>query len=131
MGGAVAHKRTAKPRQRVLFCDIADEWLALQVKPNANGKVPITGKSAQKQKRIVHTHLCRMLGNRPIGSITSPRLLEALREVEAKGLNQTAHNALGLASRIFCYAIATGLGGPQADPAWPLRRGVLAPVKKS
>jgi integrase len=47
--------------------------------------------------------------------------------IEAKGLNQTAHNALGLASRIFCYAIATGRG-PNGDPAWPLRRGVLAPV---
>jgi integrase len=122
------HKRTAKAKQRILFRNVADEWLALQIKPNANGKVAITGKSAQKQKRIVHTHLSPMLGNRPIGSITSPQLLEALREIEAKGLHQTAHNALGLASRIFCYAIATGLGGPQGDPAWPLRRGVLAPV---
>jgi integrase len=101
----------------------------LQVKPNANGDVAITRKSAEKQMRIVHARLCPLLGNRPIGSITSPQLLEAPRNIEAKGLNQTAHNALDLASRIFCYAIATGRSGPLGDPAWSLRRGVLAPVE--
>jgi hypothetical protein len=58
LGGYPAeHKRTVKAKQRVLFRDVADEWLALQLKPNANGKVAITRKSAKKQMRIV-TRTC-------------------------------------------------------------------------
>jgi hypothetical protein len=46
------HKRTAKAKQRVLFRDVADEWLAMQVKPNTNGKVAITRKSAETHSMV-------------------------------------------------------------------------------
>lgn len=53
-----------------------------------------------------------LLGGRPVGQITAPELLAALRRIEERGAVDTAHRALQDCSRIFRY-------GPAVWPAKP------------
>ena len=67
-----------------------------------------------------------LVGGKPIGSITAPELLAALRRIEARGAIDTAHRALQNCGQIFRYAIATGRA--ERDTAADLR-DALSPVK--
>ena len=48
------------------------------------------------------------LGSLPIASITAPMLLDALRRVEKRGANETAHTLRQCAGQVFRYGIQTG-----------------------
>ena len=74
----------------------------------------------------VRTYLNPYIGSQPIGQITAPELLAALRKTEARGKNETAHRARAIAGRIFRYAIATGRA--ERDISADLK-DALAPVK--
>jgi integrase len=52
--------------------------------------------------------LLPFLGQKPIGEITAPGLLEILRKIETRGVIDTAHRCLQYCGQIFRYAIATG-----------------------
>ena len=67
-----------------------------------------------------------IIGGKPIGAITAPELLEALRRIEARGAIDTAHRTLQNCGQIFRYAIATGRA--ERDTAADLR-DALSPVK--
>lgn len=66
------------------------------------------------------------LGGKPIADITAPELLAAVRKIEDRGANETAHRALSNCGQVFRYAIATGRA--TRDIAADLR-GALTPVK--
>ena len=66
------------------------------------------------------------MGARPIGEITAPELLTALRRVENRGVVETAHRVMQNCSQVFRYAVATGR--TERDPTADLR-GALPPVK--
>jgi integrase len=66
------------------------------------------------------------VGTRPIASITAQELLAALRRIEARGTNETAHRVRSLAGRVFRYAVATGRA--HHDVSADLK-DALAPVK--
>jgi integrase len=68
------------------------------------------------------------LGARPIGEITGPELLTALRRVENRGVVETAHRVMQNCSQVFRYAVATGRA--QRDPTFDLR-GALPPVRSN
>src|SRR5271157_3519517 len=68
------------------------------------------------------------LGNRPIGQIEPPELLEVLRKIEARGAHEMAHRVLALCGQIFRYGIACGVCS--RDAAADLR-GALVPVKST
>jgi len=68
------------------------------------------------------------LGQRPIGEIEAPELLNALRAIEARGKDTTSHLTRQYMGMVFRYGIATGRC--QRNPAADLR-GALRPVKKS
>jgi len=68
------------------------------------------------------------LGDTPVAKLTAPDLLAALRRMEARGIVESAHRALGDAGRVLRYAIATGRA--ERDVAADLR-GALAPVKQT
>ncbi|MES2992148.1 MAG: integrase arm-type DNA-binding domain-containing protein [Pseudomonadota bacterium] len=63
------------------------------------------------------------LGRAPLSSITAPQILVALRVVEARGANETAHNLRQYAGQVFTYGIATGHcdRNPAVDLAGTLR----------
>lgn len=48
------------------------------------------------------------IGIRPITEVTAPELLSALRRVESRGANETAHRVLQICKQVFRYAIAAG-----------------------
>jgi integrase len=83
---------------------------------------------AEKVLARLENDLFPYLGKRPIGAITAPELLAALRRIEERGAVDTSHRARQNCSQIFRYAIATGRA--DRDPATDLK-GALAPAKQS
>jgi hypothetical protein len=81
---------------------------------------PVTTK---KHRWIVETYLNPKLVQWPMAEITA---LPVLKRIGEEGKIETAHRARALASRIFCYAQATGRA-PQGDITQSLR-GALAPT---
>ena len=69
------------------------------------------------------------LKNRPINSVEPPELLAVLRVIEKKSGNETAHKALGMARRIYSYALAEGKA--TSDPTAGLRAALAPVVSKS
>jgi len=65
------------------------------------------------------------IGATPIAEVTAPKLLEALRKVEARGAIETAHRVRQACGQVFRYGIATGRC--ERDPAADLR-DALQPV---
>ncbi|CAH0354082.1 integrase arm-type DNA-binding domain-containing protein [Aquabacterium sp. CECT 9606] len=65
------------------------------------------------------------LGALPVATITPPKLLEAMRRIEARGAIETAHRALQACGQVFRYAIATGRA--ERNPAADIQ-GALQPV---
>jgi integrase len=82
---------------------------------------------ADKIIRRLELNVFPWLGSRPIKAITAPELLAALRRVESRGANETAHRALQVCGRVFRYAIATGRA--ERDPSRDLS-GALAPIQE-
>ena len=66
------------------------------------------------------------LGNRPIGQIEPPELLEALRKIEARGAHEMAARVRALCSQVFRYGISCGMCS--RDAAADLR-GALTPPR--
>jgi integrase len=82
--------------------------------------------NADKLLNLLQNDIFPWLGNRPIGEITAPELLQTIRRIESRGVLETAHRARSLCGQIFRYAVATGRA--QRDPAADLR-GALPAVK--
>jgi integrase len=127
------HKRTTKQSSAVLFRDVAEEWLALQSKPNKKTqKAPLSPKTIAKKRWLLDSHIYPApapgqpgLGDTPCSEVNSEQLLTTLRKIEASDMHETAHRGRALVSNVMCYAVATGRA--TSDPAWLLRRA-LAPV---
>jgi integrase len=67
-----------------------------------------------------------LIGNMPMGNITPPILLDALRRVEKRGAVETAHTLRQTAGQVFRYGVQTGRC--ERSPAADLH-GALRPVK--
>jgi len=124
-------KRDIKEARSVVFAGIAEEWIRMMSTPGkTNGEVsartaldPVTVK---KHRWIVDTYLNPVLGKSPMAQITAQQFLPLLKRIEESGKSETAHRVRALASRIFCYAHATGRA-PQGDVTVSLR-DALAPA---
>jgi integrase len=68
------------------------------------------------------------LGNRPIGQIEPPELLEVLRKIENRGAHEMAHRVRALCGQIFRYGIACGVCS--RDSSADLQ-GALTPVRST
>ena len=115
--------RRVEERQRrqvaaVTFEAIGREWMEHQTPARR-------ASTTERNTSVLEKYLYPHLGAYPITSIEPPELLELVRLIERAGYHETAHRAIGLASLIFRYAIATGRG--LRDPARDLR-GALKPV---
>lgn len=69
------------------------------------------------------------LDNVPVSTITTPMLLETLREVEDRGAHECAHRARILASQVFRHAITTGR--IERDPAATLADALARPERQN
>src|SRR4249919_689238 len=111
-----ARKVAAKLAAADSFQAIAAEWLDKQ-----RGK--LAAVTATKTEWLLG--LVPSLDALPIGQITAPEVLGALRRIEADGRHETAHRVKQRIGQVFRYAIATGRA--QRDPTADLR-GALSPV---
>jgi integrase len=65
------------------------------------------------------------VGNRPIGQIDPPELLEVLRKIEARGAHEMASRIRALCSQVFRYGISCGVCS--RDAAADLRGALTTP----
>ncbi|MDQ2076082.1 integrase arm-type DNA-binding domain-containing protein [Marinimicrobium sp. ABcell2] len=100
-----------------LFEAIAREWYANQFPTWADA-------TAKKRLALLENDLFPWLGARSVSDITSLDLLTCLRRIEARGANDTAHNARQVFNQIFRYARITQrtTNEPERD-----LQGALAP----
>lgn len=115
-----AQRQAAKVAAEDTFEAIAREWLA---KFSPNWVQSHTDKIIRRMERDIFP----WIGSKPVGAVTAPQLLAALRRVENRGALETAHRALQNCGQVFRYAISTGRA--ERDPAADLR-GALPPVKE-
>lgn len=101
------------------FEAITREWFA---------KYSATWKASHGDRiiRRFERDLFPWIGGKPIGELTAPELLAAVRKIEERGALETAHRALSNCGQVFRYAIATGRA--TRDISADLR-GALTPVK--
>lgn len=91
-----------------------------------------TLKSKSWSERYANAVLSRLennlfpsLGRESVSEIQPPRMLEAIREIEARGAHDMAHRVNNHASDVFVFAISSGLASQ--DPAAIIRKA-LAPT---
>jgi integrase len=111
-------RHAEKAAREHTFEIVAREWLALQQKK-------LSLSTYNKSRWMLETFIFPDLGARPIGEITAPDLLTAIRKIEARGINETARRTKQRCGQVLRYAIATGRA--QHDISADLR-GALAPV---
>ncbi len=99
------------------FEAVAREWFG-RFKP---GWVP--GHARTIMLRL-NRYVFPVLGSRPIGEVKAPELLALLRQLEDRGVLETAHRVKAICSQVFRFAVATGRA--ERDPSADLR-GALPP----
>lgn len=118
------HKQAVKAARQEAAANsfevVALEWMTKRGKKSKAGDVRLL--------RILHKDLFPIIGNRPIGEITPPELLKALRRIEGRGALETAQKARHHAGQIFRYAVATGRA--ERDPSTDLRGALKLPQTK-
>ncbi len=114
-------RQAAKAAQADSFEAVSSEWFDL-------GKTKRAETTNVRDKRILKKLHVR-LGKRPLSEITPPEMLSALRSIEKQGTHETAHRALGLAGRIYGYALSTGKA--MGDPTAGLRAALKPVVTRS
>lgn len=83
------------------FREVAEELLDKQTR---EGRAAMT----LKKNRWLLEPAFETFGERPIGKITAPELLHALRKFEVRGRYESARRMRTVAGMVFRYAIATG-----------------------
>lgn len=110
---------------------IAKEFIAkLEAEGRADGTINKT--------RWMLEDLLGVLADRPITQISAQELLQVLRRIEARGVNESAQRCRATASRVFRFAIATAraendptvaLAGALVTPKVTHRAAITAPDK--
>ncbi len=113
------HRKAAQQLDASGFEAVAREWFT-KFSPSWSPD------HAERVIRRLERDIFPWIGPRPIGNVTAPELLTALRRVESRGVVETAHRAMQNCSQVFRYAVATGRA--ERDPTADLR-GALPPVK--
>lgn len=98
----VAHKRAQRAAQAAeeeALEKVSKEWIAGQ-EWASNYREKVEGR--------LRKYIYPLLGRRPVGEVTAPELLSALRRVEEAGNIETARRCKQHVSRTYRYAIAAG-----------------------
>lgn len=114
-----AAKNEALGRVTNSFEAVAREWYAKQT----HTWVP---SHATDVLRRLESNLFPMIGATPMGELTAPALLSALRKIEHRGAHDLAHRVLQVAGQVLRYGVATGRC--ERDLSSDLR-GALTPHK--
>lgn len=110
-------RKQAEEREGHAFRAVAAEWLDAQRGVMSDS----TFNKAGWMLELVDGSL----GGKLVGEIEAPDILAAIRPIEARGKNETAHRVKQRIGQIIRYAVATGRA--KRDPTGDLR-GALVPV---
>lgn len=111
-------RKFEKQAREVTFRLVAEELLA---KLKREGRAPAT---LAKTQWLLEFALVAF-GERPIGEITAPEILLALRRIEARGRYETARRLRSTCGLVFRYAISTARA--ERDPTNDLRGALTTP----
>ena len=118
---------SAVKRERMRAAKVAD-WLIPSKRSPANGTT--TGQDARSPYyagqilRRLEADVFPVIGRRPIAELEAPELLDMLRKVEKRGVNETARRLKQLVGQIFRFAIVTGRA--KRDPSADLKDALRA-----
>lgn len=112
-------RRAEKVASGVTFELVAKEWLGLQ-------ENRLSRATMSKARWMLETFAFPKLGAKPVAGITAPGLLAVVKDLEARGLNETAKRTKQRVGQVLRYAIATGRA--ERDVTVDLR-GALIPFK--
>jgi integrase len=118
---AKAERAAILERAEGTFAAIAGELLAIRARKLEAGSVV-------RERRLLEKDLAPSLGALPIGDISAPQVLAALRKIEARGAIETAHRARALAALVFRFAIQTGRA--ERNPAADLAGALIRPTTR-
>jgi integrase len=110
-------KRAAKVAAGNTFEGVAREW-------HENWKGARTPYYAGQILRRLEADVFPTIGRRPIAGLEPPELLDMLRKVEKRGVNETARRLKQLVGQIFRFAIVTGRA--KRDPSADLKDALRA-----
>ncbi len=112
-----AQKQAARVKVRYgeTFEAIARSWHASKVSK-------LSPRYAAQVLARLEANAFPRFGNMPIGDVTPPIVLEAIRRIEQRGALTMAHEVRGHISEVFVWAIAAGLA--ETDPAAIIRRAL-------
>jgi integrase len=116
-----AKRKAEKDAQADSFQAVAQEWLSKR----GNLDPGTVQRDYDRLRKFIYPYL----GNRPIGSIEAPELLETLRRIEARGRLEAAHRTKSVCGRVFRYAIATGRA--KRDVSADLRGALASPATRN
>lgn len=108
-------KRRVATSQGQTFEAVARQWYAM----NAPGW---SSHHQIRELRNLEKDLIPWLGQRNVGEIEPPELLQTLRRVEARGALDVAHRVLTTARGVLAYAVATG--GAERNAALDLKKAL-------
>lgn len=103
------------------FREVAEELL------NKRGREGLADITLQKNRWLL-VPAYETFGDRPVGEVTAPELLHALRKFEARGRYDSARRLRTVAGMVFRYAIATGRA--TRDISLDLRGALITPKAK-
>jgi hypothetical protein len=110
-------KRAAKIATGNTFEAVAREW-------HENWKDARSPYYAAQILRRLEANAFPAIGRRPIAALEPPELLDMLRKVEKRGVNETARRLKQLVGQIFRFAIVTGRA--KRDPSVDLKDALRA-----
>jgi len=110
-------KRAAKIATDSTFEAVAREW-------HENWKGARSPYYAAQILRRLEADAFPAIGRRPIAALEPPELLDMLRKVEKRGVNETARRLKQLVGQIFRFAIVTGRA--KRDPSVDLKDALRA-----
>src|SRR6476620_5658759 len=110
-------KRAARIATDNTFEAVAREW-------NENWKGARSPYYAAQILRRLEADAFPAIGRRPIAALEPPELLDMLRKVEKRGVNETARRLKQLVGQIFRFAIVTGRA--KRDPSVDLKDALRA-----
>lgn len=110
-------KRTARIASENTFEAVAREW-------HENWKSARTPYYAWQILRRLEADVFPEIGRRPIAELEPPELLDMLRKVEKRGVNETARRLKQLVGQVFRFAIVTGRA--KRDPSADLKDALKA-----
>ena len=116
-----AAKRLNSESSQNSFQAIAEEWRLKQ-------QVRWSEVHQGKVEWMLSKNLYPYIGSLPIGDISAPILLQALRKIEARGALETAKRVKQVAGQVFRYAVSTGRA--ERDPSQDLKEALTTPKKK-